>query len=363
MPFSRDSLQIIVDRIIADFQTRITGAASLLRRSTLNVVSKVNAGAFHLLYEYLDYQARQLFVSTADEAGLDAHAFEYGLSRRTAVVATGITLVTGITGIIIPAGSELQSIVENVYTTDVEVTISNGQADLSVTAAVPGSDSNDDSGIILTFISPIVGVNTSTVVNSDGLVNGKDEEFDNELRDRILLRKRQPPYGGTETDFLNWTLEYPGVTRAWIFPIYHGPGTVGVAFVRDNDISIIPNAEKRQEVYDYLVEHEHEWSGIIGIPVTAEPGLFIIELSALAVDLDISLDPNTDTVRAAVELELQGLFERDGGPGETMAISSIAEAISLAEGEKHHRLNSPIINVIASKIQIHILGTITWRDY
>jgi len=363
MPFTRNSLQTIVDRIVSDFQTRITGATSLLRRSTLSVIARVNAGVFHLLYEYLDYQARQLFISTADEAGLDAHAFEYGLSRRKAGAATGTTLATGTNGTTIPAGSELQSANENIYTTDTEIAISSGVADLEVTATVAGGDGNDDPGIILTFISPIVGVNTSTTVNSGGLTSGEDEETDDALRERILLRKRNPPYGGTEIDFLNWTLEVPGVTRAWVFPLYHGVGTVGIAFVCDGDSSIVPDAVKRQEVRDYLIEHEHEWSGTIGIPVTAEPGLFIIELTELTIDMDINLDPNTVAAQNSVRLELQELFLQGAGPGEIITISSITEAISIADEEENHKLNIPSTDIEATRTQIHILGTITWRDY
>lgn len=364
MPFSRSSLQQIVDRIVSDFQTRITGATSLLRRSTLSVIARVNAGAIHLLYEYLDFQARQIFVSTADEAGLEAHSSEYGIARKAAVEATGSGQATGTNGIVIPAGIELTSTDDQVYETDDEVTIAAGVATLAFTAKVAGSDGNDDAGIILSFVSPIIGVSTSVTIDSDGIFGGTDIEEDDDLRERILTRKRKPPHGGADFDYVAWALEVSGVTRAWSLPQYQGIGTIGVVFVRDNGESIIPNETQRATVRAYIVEHEDPDTGLaIGCPVTAEPGLFIIEVAPIAMDFEIAIYPNTSEVRAAIQSNLINLITENGGPGETIYLSEIGEAISLATNEERHNLISPIADVSASTVQIHVFGAITFSDY
>ena len=366
MPFKRDSLQTIVNRIVSDFQTRITGATSLLRRSALNVIARVNAGVFHLLYEYLDYQARQIFVATADEAGLEAIASEYGITRKAAVEAIG-SGETGIStnGTVIPAGTELQSPNDQVYITNDEETIAGGIATLDFTASEAGEDGNDDAGVILTFVSPIAGIDTSVTVDSDGISDGSDEETDNSLRERLLTRKRQPPHGGVEFDYEVWALEVGGVTRAWSFPQYQGAGTIGVAFVRDNDSdSIIPDSTERAIVESYIIEHEDPGTGkTIGIPVTAEPGLFIIELTLLSVNFQIDIYPNTPAVQLSIQNNLEDLILRDGGPGETLYLSRISEAIGLATGEEKHRLDAPVADVTAGTEQVHVLGTITFGDY
>ncbi len=364
MPFTRNSLQEIVDRIVTDFQTRITGATSLLRRATLNVIARVNAGAFHLLYEYLDYQARQLFLVTADEAGLEAIASEYGITRNAAAKAVGSGTATGTNGKVIPAGTELQSTDGQVYTTDDEETIATGTAILDFTASVGGADGNDDAGIILSFISPIAGASTSVTVDSDGIAGGADEETDAALRARVLTRKRQPPHGGAEFDYEVWSLEVSGVTRAWSFPLYQGDGTIGVAFVRDDDVSIIPNSTQRATVRSYIISHTDPGTGLpVGAPVTAEPGIFMIELNQLSVNFDIDISPNTAAVRAAVQANLEDLILIDGGPGETLYLSRISEAISLATSEARHTLNLPAADVTAATNQVHVLGTITFGDY
>lgn len=364
MPFSRSSLQQIVDRIVSDFQTRITGATSLLRRSTLSIIARVNAGAFHLLYEYLDFQARQIFVSTADEAGLEAHSSEYGILRKAAVEATGSGQATGTNGIMVLAGTELISTDDQVYETDDEVTIAAGVATLDFIAKVAGTDGNDDPGIILSFISPIAGVDTSVIVDADGIFGGTDEEIDEELRERVLTRKRKPPHGGADFDYVTWALEVAGVTRAWSFPQYQGIGTIGVAFARDNDDNIIPNDTQRATVRSYIIEHEDPGTGIIiGCPVTAEPGLFIVELTSLAINFEIAIYPNTAEVQEAVKANLRELIITYGGPGETIYRSKMGRAISLATGEDRHSLTTPAADVSAATTQVHTLGTITFSDY
>lgn len=364
MPFTRKSLQGIVDQIVSDFQTRITGATSLLRRSVLRVIARVNAGAFHLLYEYLDYQARQLFATTGDEAGLETIASEYGITRNAATYAVGSGTTTPCTnGVVIPASTQLISTDDQIYETDEDVTVAAGAATVAFTAIVAGADGNDDAGITLTFVSPIAGVNTSLTVDADGIYDGADEETDEELRARVLARKRQPPHGGAEFDYETWALEVSGVTRAWTFPLYMGVGTIGVAFVRDDDDSIIPNAPQMAEVRAYIVEHEDPGTGkIVGCPVTAEPGLFMVTLTLQAVNFEIAIYPNTAAVRDAVEDALTDLIVREGGPGEMIYLSEINETISLTSGEEHHRLDSPVVDVTAVN-KVHVLGTVAFTSY
>lgn len=364
MAFERPSLQEIIDRIQGDFETRIEGAETLLRRSILGVLARVYAGAVHLLYGFLSFASEQLFASSADSSGLDSIASEYNLSRIAAAKAIGSGVVTGTNGITIPSDSEIQSDAGIVYIVDLDVTISGGVATIDFTSKIAGADGNDNPSIILTFVSPIVGVNNSITVDADGITGGSDAELDDVLRQRILIRKRLPPHGGASHDYETWALEVPGVTKAWAFPLYLGPGTIGLAFVRGNDSSILPNSTQRDVVRDYIIEHTDPASGeTIGIPVTAQPGFSIIELFELIVNISINISPNTAAVQSAITSELQDFFDRDAGPGETLFLSRLSEAISLAAGETKHNLIAPISDTVATNNQMHILGTITYGDY
>ena len=364
MAFNRPTLSDIVDRITSDFETRLSGVGTLLRRSFLKIMAKVYAGAVHTLWGYLEYMSKQLFASTAEGDYLDKIASEYSLSRTAGTYATGTATATGVNGTVIPAGTELQSDGNIIYEVDEDVTIAGGVGTLNLTAQEIGDEGNNTAGITLTFISPITDIDTTVTVGVDGLEGGADEEDDEGLRDRILLKKRNAPHGGAQHDLVNWCLEISGVTRAWAFPLYMGAGTVGVAFVRDNDASIIPSETLKNEVKDYLLEHDDPVTGeTVGIPVTMEPGLFMLSLTARSVDFNISIYPNTTAVQTAIQNELEDLILRDGGPGETLYLSRIVEAIGLAAGEEYSRLNSPLADITCSNTQIHTLGTITFSNY
>ncbi|RJX18971.1 MAG: baseplate J/gp47 family protein [Desulforudis sp.] len=364
MAFERPTLQEIVDRIAADFQARIDGAESLLRRAVLKVMARVYGGAVHLLYGFLDFMADQLFASSAEVDYLETIGGEYGLARTAATKASGTGTATGTAGLVIPADSELESVAGVRYATDQDNTLGGGgSVTVSFTAVDAGAAGNDDPGISLTFISPIAGVDTTVTVGADGITGGADEEDDDSYRERVLFRKRQPPHGGCEYDYEAWALEVGGVTRVWTFPEYMGVGTIGVAFMRDNDLDPFPNAAQREIVRAYLVSHTDQETGeTVGIPVTAEPGLFMIALTPLAVNFSINIAPNTAAVRAAVEQQLADLIATEGGPGQTLYLSRISEAVSQAGGEEHHTLVGPAANVTAAVDEIHVLGANTFGD-
>jgi uncharacterized phage protein gp47/JayE len=364
MPFARSSLQQITNRILSDFQTRITGATSLLRRSILGIIARVNAAAFHLQYEYLDYQARQLFISTADEAGLETHSSEYGIPRNAPTFATGSGTATGTTGTIILATSQLSNSDGLLYMMTANATIVAGSATIEFTALVSGEDYNDDAGILLTFVSPQTGVNSTVTVDSDGIAGGADEETNEELRARLLTRKRLPPHGGAAFDYLAWMLEVSGVTRSWLISEYQGIGTLGLIFVRDDDTSIIPSLTLRDAMKAYITSHTDPITGeTVGAPVTAVPGIYMIEPTLLSVDLSVSLYQNTLAIRTAIIANVTDMILRDGGGGNTLYLSRISEAISLATNETRHVITLPVADIATTTTQIPVIGTITFSDY
>jgi len=364
LSFSRPSLTELCDRISSDFETRITGVGSLLRRSILKIMAKVYGGAIHLCYGFLKYTVDQLFVLTADENNLNTHATEYGLSRESATKATGTGAATGTAGVEIPVNTKLQSTTGEVYLIDDTYTVgAGGTVNINFTAQVAGVDSNNDAGITLSFVSPIVNINSSVTVDSDGISGGTDEEYVEDLRDRLLTRKRQPPHGGSQADYVTWAKEVSGVTRAWCLPAYNGLGTIGVAFTRDDDTSIIPDATERNTVEEYIIEHIDPASGeTVGIPVGAQTGLTVITLVSQSIDFTIRLSSNTTTIQTAIENELEDLLYRKGGPGETIYLSQINEAITSAQYNFNAVLVSPNADITSTNTQVPILGTITFED-
>lgn len=365
MPFSRPTLQNIVDRIEGDITTRVENAASFLRRSVFKILARAYAGAVYTIYGYINYIKDQLFATTADVEYLEIIGSEYGITRKDADKATGIVRLTGTNGSVVIVGTELQFVDEQVYLTDETVIIDGGYADVGVTAKVAGSAGNQDPGGSLTFVSPLVGIDTTATIDSLGITGGVDKESDDDLRDRILARKRQPPQGGAEFDYKTWALEVEGVTRVWTFPLYQGIGTIGVAFVRDDDANtIIPDSDQMQEMYDYIVEHTDPLTGlIIGCPVTAVPGLFIVPLTIESLNFSIGLYPNDATTQANATTALENLILDKCGPGETLYQSDIVRYIAEAGGVTTVRVNTPAADTAFAVNRVPVLGTITFEEY
>src|SRR6185436_8140801 len=75
-----------------------------------------------------------------------------------------------------------------------------------------------------------------------GIKGGLDIENADGVRARFLLRPQEPPEGGSDQDYEAWALAVAGVTRAWVFPVEDGLGTVVVRFVLDDEEDIFPDA-------------------------------------------------------------------------------------------------------------------------
>jgi uncharacterized phage protein gp47/JayE len=350
MPLTRPTLPQLIDRNVADIESRLPGSDARLRRSNLNVTARVVAGAAHGLYGSIDFLARQLFPDTAEKEYLERHASARKLTRKVAVAASGPLMLTGTNGSIVPAGTVLTRSDAAEFTTNALATIAAGTATVTLSASVPGDAGNTLAGSQFTFVSPVAGVNSTAVVGAGGLVNGSDAESDTSLRERLIARMQKAPQGGAAFDYVDWALEVPGVTRAWVYPMELGLGTVTVRFMRDDDSTgAVPDAGEVATVAAYLNARK---------PVTA--GLYVVAPTANPLNLSIAVTPNTAAVQAAVRAELVDLIRREAIPGGTLLLTHIREAISIAAGENNYNMPTPAADVTNGVGSITTLGAITW---
>ena len=159
-------------------------------------------------------------------------------------------------------------------------------------------------------------------------------------------------------------LEVAGVTRAWVFPLYNGAGTVGCAFVRDAESPIVPSASEIATVDAYVVSHTDPATGqTVGIPVTAEPGLFMITLVTKAIDMTVSIYPNTAAVQNAISDIIDDTLVEFGGPGETVYLSQLQKNIARAQDLEYFNIDIPVADITALQTEVHIPGTYTYQNY
>lgn len=357
MPFDRPTLAELTERIRADFRSRLSIVGSLLRRFMAGVLAVVWAGAVHELHGHIVWAVRQLFPATAErEYLLRAAAFD-GLTLTPATYASGQATATGTNGTLIPTGTVLVRDDGFTYTTTADATIAGGTATVLFTADLAGDEGNIG-GVgfgsdTLELESPIAGV-TSTLTVSTEVTGGNDEEDIEDFRARYELSKQTPPTGGSDGDYEMWALEVAGVTRAWIYRHEDGLGTVTVRFVRDDDVSIFPDAGEVATVQAYLDSQR---------PTTAE--VTAASPIDLPVAMTIAVTPDTTAVRDAVEDELTDMLKRVAAPGDgagrgTIKLSQILIAIGIADGVTDFTLTSPAADVVPAVGELATLGTITW---
>jgi uncharacterized phage protein gp47/JayE len=353
MPFDRPTLAELRDRIRRDFNARLPGADALLRHSNLRVIADVLAGLSTLHYGYQQWLSRQLFPDTAETAFLERWASIWGLTRLPATAAIGNLAVAGTAGAVVPTGAEFQRIDGVRYTATVGATLAtDGTATVAVEAAVPGVAGDAVTGTQVSTVTALPGVVAQATVAAPGIGGGADEETDEQLRTRLLARIQTPPHGGSASDYVDWALEVPGVTRVWVAGQEQGPGSVVVRFAMDD--AAHPNGIPTQADVDLVQAHLDAVR-----PVTAE--VFVVAPIARAIDITIAtLTPDTPEVRAAVVAELTDTLFRNGAPGAVLYVSWLWEAVSLASGERHHRITVPTGDIQLGAGELPVLGTITY---
>ncbi len=356
MSFIRPTLTELIERTRADFRGRLSIAGSLLRRATANVLAVVWAGVVHETHGHLVFVSEQLFGDTAIREFLIRLAAKYGITPTPAAFATGTVLATGVDTSPILVGEKLVRDDEAIYTVTVGGVIAGGVASITVVADLAGLAGNMPSGDTLNFQSPVPGVDTLTTVEAGGIIDGLDEESTEDLRVRYLLRRREPPSGGGDSDYEAAALAVAGVTRAFIRRHEDGLGTVKIYFVQDNETPIFPAAPKIAEVQ----------AAVIAIrPVTAAPTAD--GPTDLPITFNILLDNDTTANRAAVTAELVDLFFREAEPPDadfpgtgTILLSAMRTAIGNTAGGDYV-LVTPVADVVPATSELAtIVEPITW---
>lgn len=347
MAYPVPTLRTLIDRCVADINSRLTGADARLSGSVLNVLAFIVAACVNGLYGFIAWLSRQFLPDTAEGEWLERLATIWLRDGRIAAVpATGIITVTGSTGTM-PAGTLWRRVDGVQYQTTGVATLLSGVATVGVVAVEAGAGGNLSGGA-LSLVSPLAGFDNNANLVGE-LSGGADEEKDDALRARVLYRIRNTPQGGSATDYVRWALEVAGVTAAWVQPGALGAGTVVVRFVRGNDASIIPDAGEVATVQAYIDARR---------PVTA--AVTVAAPVAVPLNLTIDLLPDSSDVRTAVIAELTDLLQREAVPGGTILLSHIRAAISNAAGETDYTMTVPSADVTHAAGQLPVLGTITW---
>jgi uncharacterized phage protein gp47/JayE len=350
--FQRETLPQLIERAQTDIEANLRGAVARLPQTNLDALACMSAGMADEQLEAIDFYATQIHVTTATGVWLERHGAEWGVLKKEATRASGTLDVTvAAANVTVPRGSLFQTAARwHVKTTSAMTSIAAGVIEIPAQAVETGAEGNLEAGTRLNTVNPIVGV--TAAVTAGPFAGGNPREGEEPYRGRILDRIQQPPQGGAAYDYRRWMLEYPGCTRAWVYPKEQGTGTVVCRFAMDEtyDDGIPPDVE---------VARMTQWLDVRR-PVTAE--VFVYAPIPRPIDVVVrDLFPNTALVRQAVDDELRDMLMREGEPGAIMRRSWFWEAVSIAAGERHHQIEQPADDVPLAIGELAVLGTLDFE--
>ncbi len=352
MPFPRPPLTSLITRVRQSIQAELPGSDPTLRRSFLRALANAGAALSHGQYGAQQWTANQILIAYCDADTLADQAQIYQLPQKDGSQAGGNMVVSGTNGTVIAADTEVVASNGALYTTTGPVTVAGGTATLALEAEAVGADGNQDSGAVLTFTSPLAGVNATGAVGGSGLTGGADVESIEAWRERLMQRVGNPPGRWLAQDYVDLALTMPGVTRAWAFPNELAPGMVSLRFVMDDGTgspTILPNSGAVTTMQTLLTAN----TPLFG-PATA--------VAPLADAVNFNLTGIPVAYESAVEAELAALFSEATGSGATLPLEEIADAINQAvPAGTDWNMSSPNADVVpASNGYLPVLGTVTF---
>lgn len=338
------------------FYRGIVGAVIDIWPNSHAVTAKVLALLARAIDLRLTVLYRQIFASSADAPYLRRHAFEYGIVGISAGRAGGLIVVQAQGAGTFPAGLAFQRDDGALFLTAASAIASPGAVTLTVLADDAGVSGNTPDGAVLTLLSETpVSIANGVGLVAGGLGGGSAAEDIESLRARVLQRKRNPPQGGSASDWERWAKEVAGVERVFVDSFSNSDRRVWIAVTFADRVNGIPNAGDIAAVQAHLSDPNLR-------PVTAR--VTVVAPTAVPVNIAASgVEPLTTQVEAAIGAELDALFAERmqvARPNRPFVLPRawISEAISRATGEDRHTLTAPAADLtFTTPGQLPVRGT------
>jgi uncharacterized phage protein gp47/JayE len=378
MPFIRPTLSELRGQVSADIASAFPGADPLLRYSNLGVLGDVLAALANGHFGYLDWIAKQSVPFTADGEFLEAWAGLKAVLRKPATRAVGQASFPGTTGSVLTAGTPVIRSDGVAYTTTADAIASAGAVTAPIKADLAGASGNAPSGTAVTLGGGVSGITASGVIEGP-VTGGADIEADDSLRSRMLAAYAAPPQGGAATDYVEWALAVPGVTRCWVAPAAMGPGTIVLYFMLDSS----------EEAHDGFPQGTNgvaagETRGVTATgdqlalanaifprqPVTAL--VYAVAPQPNTINLTLAgLSGSSSATRSAIDAAVRSALLLTAAPGGVTNISSIEAAIASVAAPAGFVITSVTAtagivspgaagNISSTRGRLPVLGVITY---
>jgi len=230
---------------------------------------------------------------------------------------------------------------------------------ITVEAETFGIETNQIVNTLLTIQAPLPGINSIAGVDANEIIDGLDQETDDDLRDRLLERLRNPVAHFNDSDIIAQAKTVVGVTRVFVFDVTPALGQVTINFMRDNDDVSIPSAAEVTEVKDAIL--------LIKPANTADADVIVAAPVAVATAFTFSaINPDTVTMRTAITASLNQFFDEETKVGvdviEIAYQTAIQNTVDTTNGNPliSFTLSAPSGDITITTGEIGTLGTVTY---
>lgn len=230
---------------------------------------------------------------------------------------------------------------------------------VTVEAETFGIETNQIVNTLLTIQSPLPGINNIAGVDADEIIDGLDQELDDDLRDILLERLRNPVSHFNVSDITAQAKTIVGVTRVFVFEVTPLLGQVTINFMRDNDDVSIPSAAEVTEVKNTIL--------LIKPANTADGDVIVAAPVAVSTAFTFgAINPDTPTMRTAITASLGQFFDEETTVGvnvtEIAYNVAIQNTVDTTNGNPliSFTLTVPTTDITITTGEIGTLGVVTY---
>lgn len=338
-----------------ELKTRIDTDLAAMPAVLRGPLSATWAHACHGQHGHLEFIDKQCSPLTCELDRLYDWAALYAVPRLAATPALGVVLATGTVGSEILADTVLRGQNGLDYKVLAAVTLGAGSTAVSVRCNTPGSAGNLLSGLTLTLVDPIAGVNSTLTVNTQGLSGGAPEELVEDWRIRVAdewwTMVTRGGRAGKPEDYRLWARSaHPSVSGTLVQTHVLGIGTVIVRPICDALDDRLPTQAVLDAVSDYL-------SGIA--PATADWRVVSPILRRVTVSIDLLPAVDSDVNRQAIFSALNARVLAESSETAVLTMAEIDAAIASVT-QQYTRL-APVVDLTAQPGEVFVLSPVVWR--
>lgn len=348
--FEEQTFEAIMQRLLSKVPSDIDKSEGSFIYDALAPVALELAQA----YAELDRILQIVFAQTSYSEWLEKRCAEFGIYRKAGTKATGQVKFTGSDGTVIPASTIVQTESGLQFQTKTEVTIQGGVAIADIEAIEEGSQYNVPAGTITELPVQIVGV--TSVTNEAPTTGGTDDEDDESLLNRLLIKVQSPATSGNASHYKLWALEVAGVGDVKVFPVWNGPGTVKVVIIDSN------KQPASADIVNAVATHIEE-NRPIGAQVTVQSA------QALAINVSATIVRNTnytlEQVTTNVQNKITEYLKSIAFKQSYVSYAQIGSLILASEGVLDYSnltINGGTANISIGDEQVAVLGQVILNE-